>query len=118
MEVHGNGATRNSQDDQLDYEGFFSPLVLERYGMYLHKHRVQADGSVRDSDSWQRGVPLTRYMKGMWRHFMEVWQFHRICYIAKPSGNTREEALCALLFNVMGYLHELLKAKYAEVKND
>ena len=30
-------------------------------------------------------------------------------------GEGLEEALCALMFNVMGYLHELLKRKEIEI---
>jgi hypothetical protein len=45
-------------------------------------------------------------MKSMWRHFFEVWNLH-------SEGNIKtevaEEALCALLFNVNGMLHEVLK---------
>lgn len=57
------GATRNLDDDKIDFEGFLSPLVIERYGQYMHRHRVQADGILRDSDNWQRGIPLSAYMK-------------------------------------------------------
>src|SRR5580698_7792736 len=57
------GATRNLDASKYDYEGFLSPLVMERFGQYMHKHRVQADGSLRDSDNWQKGIPLQAYMK-------------------------------------------------------
>jgi hypothetical protein len=109
MREFNTGATRDSDTDKLDYEGFLSPLVLRRYAEYLNKHRVQADGKLRESDNWQKGIPLTAYMKSMWRHFMDVWFLHR--YTAS-SGNldySQEEALCAVIFNASGYLHELLK---------
>jgi hypothetical protein len=99
------GATRDSDDHKYDYEGFLSPLVLERFAEYMHKHRIQADGSLRDSDNWQKGIPRAQYMKSMFRHFMDVWLRHRGY---SPDGPEFEEALCALLFNVMGYLHEML----------
>ena len=72
----------------------------------MHKHRVQSDGSLRDSDNWQKGIPQDEYMKSMFRHFMEVWEIHR----NHPEGD-RVDALCALLFNVMGYLHEEVKLR-------
>jgi hypothetical protein len=111
-----NGATRSIDTESLDYEGFLSPAVLERYAQYIHKHRFMKDGTLRDSDNWQLGIPLSRFMKSMWRHFLEVHFFHRSAYSRNTSGNTREEALCALLFNVMGYLHELLKHKVHDLK--
>jgi hypothetical protein len=98
------GATRDTDAGKLDYEGFLSPLALERFAEYMNKNRVQSDGSIRDSDNWQKGIPLTAYMKSMWRHFFKVWRGHR-------DGHDVTEELCALFFNVQGYLHESLKAR-------
>ena len=105
MREFKTGATRDTDEGRLDYEGFLSPLVLKRYAEYMNKNRVQADGKIRDSDNWQKGIPIVAYMKSMFRHFMDVWTGHR----SKASNEEGQEALCALLFNVMGYLHELLK---------
>lgn len=106
------GATRSQDAGRPDYEGFLSPLVIERFGEYMSKHRRQADGSLRDSDNWQKGMPLASYMKGAWRHFMHWWQRHRGWPVRDPlAAKDIEEDLCALLFNVQGYLHELLKKK-------
>jgi hypothetical protein len=99
------GATRDTDEGKFDYEGFLSPLVLERYAEYMHKHRFQSDGNLRDSDNWQNGIPQDAYMKSMWRHFFDVWKEHR----GIPSKDGKNEALCALLFNVMGYLFEEIK---------
>ena len=103
MRVFETGATRDGDADKLDYEGFLSPRVLERYARYMHKHRQQTDGKLRDSDNWQKGIPRSAYMKSAWRHFMDVWTRWRSGYFDVPET---EEALCALLFNVMGLLHE------------
>ena len=106
MREFESGATRDSEDGKFDYEGFLSPLVLTRFAEYMHEHRKQADGKLRPSDNWQRGMPLDSYVKSAWRHFMDWWQGHRASW-------ADEEALCALLFNVQGYLHEVLKSKTA-----
>jgi hypothetical protein len=98
------GATRNSEEGKYDYEGFLSPLVVERFAEYMHKHRVQADGKLRDSDNWQKGMPRDAYMKSGYRHFFDWWKEHR----GHASREGLEDALCALLFNVQGYLHEVL----------
>jgi len=90
----------------LDFEGFYSPLVIRRYAEYMHKHRLQADGEMRDSDNWQHGIPRDAYIKSAWRHFMDWWMEHR----GLPSREGLEEALCALIFNAMGYLYEVLTA--------
>ncbi len=101
------GATRSDEDGRLDYEGFLSPLVLKRYAQYMHKHRKQADGRLRDSDNWQKGIPMMEYMKSKWRHLMSTWSWLRndLC---SPREDI-EESLCAELFNTMGMLHEILK---------
>ncbi len=109
MRTFNTGATRNNDDDKLDYEGFLSPRVLERYAQYLHKNRVQADGKLRDSDNWQKGIPTYAYMKSLWRHFMDVWKWHRLAVRDRPE--MMEEALCAVIFNASGYLFELLTTK-------
>ena len=46
-------------------------------------------------------------MKSGFRHFMDWWLEHR----GLESREGMEDALCALLFNVQGYLHETLKAR-------
>lgn len=107
-------ATRDSDVNKNDYEGFLSPLVIERYGDYMTKHRQQADGQLRDSDNWQKGIPKNAYMKSMWRHFLDIWFIHRGYKRFDKQRNediTLDEALCALLFNVIGYLFEVLKEK-------
>jgi hypothetical protein len=112
MRQFETGATRTADAGRDDPEGYLSPLVIDRYCEYMTKHRVQADGQLRASDNWQKGMPLATYMKGGWRHFMHWWTRHR----GWPVRDTKaaadiEEDLCALLFNVQGYLHELVKRR-------
>lgn len=109
MRTFETGATRDAETGKLDFEGFLSPLVLERFAQYMHKHRTLADGSLRASDNWQAGIPRDVYMKSLFRHFIDAWSAHR----GHPARDTLDEALCAMLFNAMGYLHELLVAKKA-----
>jgi hypothetical protein len=101
------GATRDLDASKLDYEGFLSPLVIERFAQYMHENRVMADGSLRDSDNWQKGIPPEAYAKSGFRHFFDWWKEHR----GIPTDEGLERACCGLLFNVMGYLHEHLKSE-------
>lgn len=105
MRKFKTGATRDTDCGKLDYEGFLSPLVLERYARYMNTHRIQADGNVRASDNWQKGIPQDVYMKSMWRHFMDVWMDYR----GHNDCGSLDEKLCALMFNAMGMLHEYLQ---------
>lgn len=105
------GATRSPLQGKFQYEGFLSPLVLKRYAEYMHKHRVQVDGNIRAADNWQKGMPKDSYMDSGLRHTMDWWLHHR----GHPmqADEPLEEALCALMFNTMGYLYEVLKDKHA-----
>ena len=71
------GATRDSVDDKIDIEGFISPIVLVAYCKYMHKMRTQHKGEPRDSDNWQKGIPLDVYVKSMLRHTLDVWLINR-----------------------------------------
>lgn len=109
------GADRDTDTRKPDYEGFLSPLALREYARYMHAHRTRQDGTLRDSDNWQRGFPIDSYMKSMFRHFMDVWTLHRGYPAIDADGNAVElkEALASLLFNVHGMLHELCKEESA-----
>jgi hypothetical protein len=106
--VFESGATRDTEEGKLDYEGFLSPVVLERYGRYMHKHRIQSNGTLRDSDNWQRGMEVSVYMKSLLRHVMDVWKLHRD---PNTSYQETEEALCGVLFNTQGMLYETIKMR-------
>lgn len=106
-----SGARRDDDTTKPDYEGFLSSIVLKRYGEYMHRHRLQSDGELRESDNWQKGIPKNQYMKSLWRHFMDLWLEHR----GFESREGIQNALCAIMFNTMGYFHETLKeAKYGK----
>jgi hypothetical protein len=109
MRNFDSGATRDTSEGKLDFEGFLSPAVLNRYAEYMNKHRTQADGNLRDSDNWQKGMPKETYMKSGFRHFFDWWSNHR--KVKSAIKDDIEESLCALIFNASGYLFEVLKEK-------
>lgn len=107
------GANRDSEAGKYDYEGFLSPLVIEAFGEYMNRNRKLADGSIRDSDNWQKGIPMKVYVKSGFRHFFQWWKLHRghRCFDEKGKEVFLKDAICGLLFNAMGYLHEFLKCQ-------
>jgi hypothetical protein len=113
-----SGATRDADVDKYDYEGFLSPIVLRRYAEYMHKHRKQSDGKLRDSDNWQKGIPIIQYMKSKWRHFMDTWSAVRLNQdpeqgpLMPEDLDNLEDSLCAELFNTSGMLLEVLKKRH------
>lgn len=110
------GATRDTDSGKLKHAGFLCPFVLTRFSEYMHKHRLQSDGTLRDPDNWKRGIPLDAYEDSLIRHVMDFWR----AYLGEPVKPAKandpqdmEELLCAIMFNTMGYLHVLLKEKRA-----
>ena len=100
------GANRSDAANKLDYEGYLSPLVIQRFGRYMYEHQYEG---ARTSDNWQKGIPITEYLKSLLRHVLDLWLWHR--GYGDAATETKEEALCAILFNTQGYLYELLKEK-------
>lgn len=95
------GAIRDTAEGKLDFEGFLSPFALERFAQYMHAARTMPDGSFRDSDNWQLGIPEEQYLKSLLRHVISIWKAYR----ADPE-NVPEDELCAAFFNIQGLLHE------------
>lgn len=111
MRKFAGGATRDSLEGKLDFEGFLSPLVEESYAKYMNSHRKQADGSIRDSDNWQSGMPRSVYVKSLLRHVWTAWKIHRgiQCFDERDNHEiTLVEALHGVKFNTNGLLLELL----------
>lgn len=106
------GATRDTNDGKLNYEGFNSALVEKRFAEYMHVHRIQPDGSLRAADNWQKGIPKEAYMESLKRHVMDLW-LHYDGFPEEAVDKDIESVLCAIRFNVNGMLFEILKEKKA-----
>lgn len=113
-----SGATRDTDEHKLDFDGFFSPYAMRRFAEYMHKHRSLPDGTSRAGDNWQRGIPIEVYRKSLWRHFFDVWCFLLgLPFLTGQSPSHEdapidvEEALCGLMFNVQGLLHEIVQRR-------
>lgn len=110
MRVFKTGAIRDIVDGKLSYIRGLSPIVLRRYLQYLDKHRLQSDGSLREFDNWKHGIGQDVYMDSLGRHFMDMWLLHSGFPTTDNHGSVdKESVLCAIMFNAMGMLHEILK---------
>lgn len=110
MRSFDTGATRDTGEGKLDFEGFLSHPVLVQFAKYMNMNRVQSDGNLRDSDNWQKGIPMDAYMKSGYRHFMDWWAYHRNLKDCDRHDDIEGVgAICGLIFNAMGWLHEWLK---------
>ncbi len=113
MRQFPSGATRNIDQDKLDPQGFIHPLTLLAFCEYMHLHRKQADGQLRDSSNWWKGIPRQAYGASLERHvLLDVKPL-----LAGFEGHTTHdlvEALCASWFNIQGLLLEVLLERGAE----
>lgn len=110
MREFKGGAIRNTDTGKLDYEGFLSPFVLKAYCEYLDKHRTCADGTIRESDNWQGGIPSEVCMKSLLRHTLDAWIIHRRGTVIEDGEVvSKKDALCASMFNIMVQLHDMEK---------
>jgi hypothetical protein len=112
------GATRDTTQGKPEPAGFESSAVIARYAEYMQKHRVQADGNLRQSDNWKKGMPRDVYMHSMFRHFLDVWSLWEMTQdpnwddeMNPVHVESLEESLCALRFNVQGMLYEVLRGR-------
>ena len=106
MRTFETGATRDTDKDKYNYEGFLSSIVVKRYAKFMHKNRLQKDDSLREADNWQAGFTRQSFIDSGWRHFMDWWLHHD--GFGEQAEEELEDALCALIFNAMGRLHEEL----------
>ena len=104
------GATRDTDEGKPHFAAFTSAAVQLRFAQYMDKHRIQADGNLRDPDNWKKGIPIEAYFDSADRHFMD-WKLHEEGTPELARDQDLEEVLCALYFNIQGALHELLKVK-------
>lgn len=112
------GATRDTSNGKFEYDGFLSPYFLNDFARYMHKHRMQADGKLRDSDNWQKGIPLKVYVQCAWRHFFDFWAIARGYTVIDENDKdvTMADAIMGLVFNLQGYWHETQKAAGVDIR--
>jgi len=115
MREFTDGAIRDTVEGKLSYVKGLSPIVLKRYLEYLDAHRTQADGKLRTFDNWKCGIPRDVYLDSLGRHFMDVWLLEYGFTAEDNHGVVDiEGALCGVLFNTMGMLHEIIKRSEPE----
>ena len=93
-------------------EATAKPLGKPVVRTYMLSCQYLKDGTLRSSDNWQKGIPVSAYMKSLLRHVIELWTQYRT-----DPASISEETLCATLFNAQGILHETLKERYANDKH-
>jgi len=108
MRTFGSGATRDTATDKPEFGGFLSPMVLRAFGEYMHKNRKQADGSLRASDNWKKGIPRRVYIESLLRHVVDVWGYITGDDSRDITYDEVLDALLAVIFNAQGLAREII----------
>lgn len=108
------GATRDTAEGKHEPWGFCSALVEKRFSQYMHAHRKQSDGELRESDNWKKGIPVDAYYHSLSRHIQDL-RLHFEGFSCEAREENLEEVLCSVLFNVQGMLHEVIKKRTPQV---
>jgi len=107
--VFDTGADRSSDKGKHHPDRAWSPLVLAEFARYMYEHNTTATVPRRE-DQWQLGFPMDSFVESGTRH----WEAFKALAKGYPAfdqkGNPVDvvEALCGVIFNVQGYLHQLL----------
>lgn len=113
------GANRDRVEGKLALTSFEHPLVTEAFGEYMNFNRTLGDGSMREPDNWQKGIPIAVYRDSLRRHAHDVekWLAREFeadkGIIIPPSAYRFKEnivwMICGSMFNLQGLLLELIK---------
>lgn len=103
-DTYWSGAQRDSQEGKLRYL-LIPPAALERMAALYTR------GAAHYGDrNWERGLPYSRILESVFRHFMAVWQ-----------GDTSEDHKAAVawgMFALMHYDREIERGKLPKELND
>lgn len=108
MRKFHSGATRDTAEDKYVINKFISPIVTQRFSEYMHHHRLQPDGNLREGDNWQKlfgDKHLDVCLESLTRHIEDIKLHHE----GYKGRDDIESAICASIFNLNAYLFKLLK---------
>lgn len=91
-----SGATRSDNSNKRDVIGFTSAIADKLYCDYMHKHRVQADGTLRASDNYKKGMPKKAIIESKGRHDLDL----RLIYEGYKARGDELDTLCSLRFAI------------------
>ena len=116
MREFETGATRNNDQERVDWVKMLSLPAMFEYARYMSRHRLQTDGKLREFDNWKGadkkgGFPLDEVVESLMRHTLDLAALQNGDVPMRPC-DTRE-ACCAIIFNAMAYLHTILSAREA-----
>jgi hypothetical protein len=113
--IFDTGADRSSDKGKHHPDRAWSPLVLAEFARYMYEHNTTATVPRRE-DQWQLGFPMDSFVESGTRHWEAFKALAKGYSAFDEKGNPVDivEALDGVLFNVQGYLHQLLFSRLPE----
>jgi len=84
-----SGANRNSSLGKLAYKDFINPLNEYSFATYMDSKRLLDDGTYRNGDNWQHGIPQVSLADSLIRHVKEFELLHLglvVIHVINKSG--------------------------------
>ena len=91
MSTTNNGMIREDKTNKPKYFDYLPPHVLERYGRHMLKG-TEVHGS---GNFLKGGFGTDNYIDSLYRHL-----------IGLKKGDVSEDHAAAIMFNIIGYMHE------------
>lgn len=119
MTQYESGATRSSNEGRPNYMGYIGWKAIRRFGDYMLRHEVQADGTRRKAGNWKLGMSIQRYLESFGRHMVDwglLEENPETALLGKLGCSIThleemQEVACALIFNLQGFLQETEKVR-------
>lgn len=109
-QVFETGAMRDLSEDKLDFEGCLTPELLTAYAEYMRTTGRMANGTLRNTNNWKKGMPIGGYMKSLWRHMVALHAAYLSDATQDEYGGEGEfEAAMAMMFNIQGFVFERIR---------
>lgn len=109
MRTFPKGGTRSDDDGKIDY-AHLSALADRVWCEYMHEHRIQENGELREPDNYKKGLSLESYKKSLRGHMQDlnlILEGHKV--FEKGKEVTPFDAIMAIRFNVQGVIIETMR---------
>jgi Domain of unknown function (DUF5664) len=105
----GTGAVRDTQTGKPNFYECMSPLAYWRFGEYMAKASAKYG-----EDNWTKGIPIDSYMKSLERHLVKLKAELKYGIHLEPGV----DHAAAIMFNIMGLMHQQEVAKREEDEDE
>lgn len=116
MRKTSTGGTRSNDEGKIDYR-HLSAVYERMWCEYMHEHRIQEDGNLRDADNYKKGLEFEWYLKSLLGHIQDLKLLMEGVGVAE-NGKPKDffEAVMAIAFNLQGLVIETMRGETIDRK--